>query len=124
MAPQYIRPWPGGRRPDKGIIMTDGDLQAIVTAELVWEPRVESDDIAVFAEGGVVTLRGTVSSLTEKHRAQNAAQRVHGVCVVSNHLLVRDTDCGRGAGAALRAVAGQALMLESLIPRQHRGADR
>lgn len=101
--------------------MTDGDLQANVTAELVWEPQVESDDIAVFAEGGVITLRGTVSSLTEKHRAQDAAQRVHGVSGVSNHLLVRDTDCGRGAGAILRAVAWQAFMLDARIPQQRGG---
>lgn len=101
--------------------MTDGDLQAIVTAELVWEPHVDSDDIAVFAEGGVVTLRGTVSSLGQKHQAQNAAQRVDGVSGVSNHLLVRDTDFGRGAGAALRAVERQAFMLAGRIPRQRGG---
>ena len=101
--------------------MTDGDMQANVTAELVSEPQMDSDDIAVFAEGGVVTLRGTVSSMRERHRAQNAAQRVHGVSGVSNHLLVRDTDSGRGAGAVLRAVARQAFMLDGQIPRQRAG---
>ncbi|HUA42036.1 MAG TPA: BON domain-containing protein [Streptosporangiaceae bacterium] len=101
--------------------MTDGDLQASVTAELVWEPQVDSDDIAVFAEDGVVTLRGTVGSVTEKHRAQSAARRARGVSDVSNHLLVRDTDSGRGAGAVLRAVALQAFVLEGRIPRQRRG---
>ena len=101
--------------------MTDMDLHASVTAELVWEPQVNSDDIAVFADGGVVTLRGTVSSLWEKHRAQNAARRVYGVSGVSNHLLVRVTDSGRGAGACLRAVARQAFMIDGLIPRPRGG---
>jgi osmotically-inducible protein OsmY len=100
--------------------MTDWDLQASVTAELTWEPLVESDDIAVFADGGVVTLRGTVGSLTEKFRAQKAAQRASGVSGISNHLLVRDADIGRGAGAVLRAVARQGL-LYGRIPRQRGG---
>lgn len=104
--------------------MTDGDLLANVTAELVWEPKVESDDIAVFVEGDVVTLRGSVSSLWQKHWAQAAAQRAHGVSGVSNHLLVRATDSGRGAGACLRAVAYQACVLDGRIPQQRGGAGR
>lgn len=101
--------------------MTDVDLQAIVTAELIWEPQVDSDDIAVFAEDGVVTLRGSVSSLGHKHRAQTAAERVAGASSISNHLLVRHTEAGRGAGAALRAVALQAILCDGLIPRQRGG---
>jgi hypothetical protein len=102
-------------------MMTDGDLQAIVTAELVWELQVDSDDIAVFAEEGVVTLRGSVSSLREKDRAETAAERVAGVGGVSNHLLVRHTDAGRGAGAALRAAQWQALLFDGQIPRPRGG---
>jgi hypothetical protein len=101
--------------------MTKGDLQAIVTAELIWEPQVDSDDIAVFAEDGVVTLRGSVRSLGQKHRAQAAAERVAGASGVSNHLLVRHTDIGRGAGAALRAVQWQASLFGGQIPRQRGG---
>ncbi|HTX83084.1 MAG TPA: BON domain-containing protein [Streptosporangiaceae bacterium] len=101
--------------------MNDGDLQAIVTAELLWEPQVASDDIAVFAEDGVVTLRGSVGSAGEKRRAQIAAQRVAGIGAVSNNLLVRHTDVGRGAGAALRAVAWQTILLDGRIPRQRGG---
>jgi BON domain len=101
--------------------MTDGDLQAIVIAELLWEPRVDSDDIAVFADDGVITLRGSVSSLGQKQRAQTAAERVAAAGGVSNHLLVRHTDIGRGAGAALRAVALQAILLGGQIPRPREG---
>jgi osmotically-inducible protein OsmY len=105
----------------KGIIMTEGDLQAVVTAELIWEPLVDSDDIAVFAEDGVVTLRGSVSSLRQRHRAQVAAERVAGASGVSNNLLVRHTDAGRGAGAALRAAQLQAILPDGQIPRQRGG---
>lgn len=98
--------------------MNDGNLQAIVTAELLLEPQVASDDIAVFAEDGVVTLRGSVRSVGEKHRAQIAAQRVAGFGGVSNNLLVRHTDAGQGAGAALRAVAWLTILLDGRVPRQ------
>jgi BON domain len=101
--------------------MNDGDLQEIVTAELIWEPQVASDDIAVFAEDGVVTLRGSVRSAGEKHRAQIAAQRVAGIGAVSNNLLVRHTDVGRGAGAVLRALAWQTILHDGGIPRQRGG---
>jgi hypothetical protein len=63
VAPQRIRPWPNGRWPDKGIRMTDMSLQASVTAELAWDPKVGNDDIAVSAEGSVVTLRAVVRTL-------------------------------------------------------------
>jgi BON domain len=101
--------------------MNDVDLQEIVTAELMWEPQVASDDIAVFAKDGVVTLRGSVRSPGERHRAQIAAQRVAGIGSVSNNLLVRHTDVGRGAGAALRAVAWQTILLDGRMPRQRGG---
>jgi hypothetical protein len=105
--------------------MTDRNLQARVIAELAWEPKVDSADIAVSAEGSVVTLCGTVSSVGQKHQAQNAAQRVGGVSGISNQLLVRVLDSGRGAGAAaLRAFVWQAFMLGVPVPRQHGGSGR
>lgn len=124
MKPPEIRPRPDGGWPDKGISMTDRNLRASVTAELAWAPEVDSDDIAVSAEGSVVTLRGTVSSAGQKHQAQNAAQRVDGVSSISNQLLVRVLDAGEGAEAVQRAAIRQALTLETLIPRQRGGRGR
>jgi hypothetical protein len=63
VAPQRIRPWPNGGWPDKGIRMTDMSLQASVTAELAWDPKVGNDDIAVSAEGRVMTDSGTDATL-------------------------------------------------------------
>ena len=114
-----MRPRPDGGWPDKGIRMTDRSLQASVTAELAWEPKVDGEDIAVSAEGSVVTLRGTVSSVAEKHQAQKAAQRVDGVSSISNELLVRALD--PGTEATLLAVMWLALMLDSLIPEPRGG---
>jgi osmotically-inducible protein OsmY len=91
-------------------------LQARVAAELDWDPKVVSRQIAVSAEGGAVTLRGTVSSVRQKHEAHKAVRRVGEVTSVSNQLQVRILDAGRRADAVLRADVLQALMLDSLIP--------
>jgi len=99
--------------------MTDRSLQASVTAELAWEPKVEGADIAVSAEGSFVTLRGTVSSVGEKHQAQNAAWRVPGVSSISNQLLVRASDFGADATAG--AAQWHVFVLGSLIPQPRGG---
>jgi osmotically-inducible protein OsmY len=57
--------------------------------ELFWDPKVDSDAIAVSANDGEVTLRGTVVSFRQKREAQKAAERVYGVTSVRNELDVR-----------------------------------
>jgi osmotically-inducible protein OsmY len=59
--------------------MTNDDLQLDVAAELCWDPKVDSQEIAVSADDGAVTLRGTVGSFREKREAEKAAARVYGV---------------------------------------------
>ena len=114
-----MRPRPDGGWPDKGIRMTDRSLQASVTAELAREPKVDGTDIAVSAEGSVVTLCGTVSSVPEKDQAQNAAQRVAGVSSISNQLLVRAL--ASGADATAGAAQWHAFVLGGLIPQARGG---
>src|SRR5262245_53511345 len=72
----------------EGEKMTNDRLRTQVTAELTWDPRVDSKDIAVSAEGGMVTLHGTVRSCRHKREADNAARRVYGVTGISNYLEV------------------------------------
>ena len=92
-------------------------LRAEVTAELGWDPRVvDSKDIAVSAEGGRVTLHGTVGSFRQKREADNAARRVHGVTGVSNYLEVHIPGIGRRADADVGADVRQALELNDIIP--------
>ena len=69
--------------------MTNDDLQLDVAAELSWDPKVDSQAIAVSADDGAATLRGTVGSVREKREAGKAAARVYGVTEVSNELQVR-----------------------------------
>jgi len=57
----------------------DNDLTADVSDELFWDPKLDSITIAVSADDGTITLRGTVGTLRKKREAQKAAQRVFGV---------------------------------------------
>jgi osmotically-inducible protein OsmY len=96
---------------------SDNDLVADVSDELFWDPKVESEAIAVSADDGKITLRGTVASPREKREAKKAAQRVFGVTSVDNKLQVRLLDDYRRTDADLRGDVLQALMLDSLVPK-------
>jgi osmotically-inducible protein OsmY len=95
---------------------SDKDLTADVRDELFWDPKVDNAAIAVSADGGTITLRGTVGSLRERREAQKDAQRVVGVISVDNRLQVKLMGDEKRADADLRGDVLQALMLDSLVP--------
>ena len=96
--------------------MSDDHLELNVSEELVWDPKVDSGAIAVSADDGVVTLRGTVGSFRQKREAKQDAERVYGVKNVDNELEVRILNDDRRDDADLRGSVLQALMLDSLVP--------
>jgi osmotically-inducible protein OsmY len=96
--------------------MSNDDLQRWVTEELFWDPKVDNTAIAVSAQDGEITLRGTVGSFREKREAQNAAERVYGVKKVQNDLKVNILNGLARDDAELRGEVLQAMMLDSLIP--------
>jgi osmotically-inducible protein OsmY len=93
------------------------DLVANVNDELFWDPKVDNAAVAVTADEGAITLRGTVGSLREKREAKKAAQRVFGVISVDDKLQVRLMDDMRRADADLRGDVLRALSLDSLVPQ-------
>jgi osmotically-inducible protein OsmY len=96
--------------------MSNDDLERHVNDELLWDPKVDSAAIAVLADNGVVTLRGTVGSFRQKREAKKDAERVHGVRSVTNDLEVRLLNDDRRDDADLRGAVLQALILDDLIP--------
>jgi osmotically-inducible protein OsmY len=96
--------------------MTDADLRDDVIDELTWDPKVDSEAIAVAADDGVITLRGTVGSLRAKHEAKTAAERVYGVKRVDSKLEVRLMGDDARGEAELRGDVLQALMLDAVVP--------
>lgn len=68
---------------------TDSEIQHDILRELEWESDVRSTDVGVSVRNGVVTLTGTVGGWAEKHAAQEAAHRVHGVLDVANDIVIK-----------------------------------
>ena len=96
--------------------MADDELQVSVFEELLSDPKLATASIAVAADSGVVTLRGTAGTLRQKIEAQRAAERVYGVKMVKNELEVQLIAGIGKEDAELRADVLQALMLDSLVP--------
>jgi osmotically-inducible protein OsmY len=96
--------------------MSNDQLVSNVADELFWDPKVDSAAIAVSADDGAVTLRGTVASFREKREAKQCAKRVYGVENVNNELQVRILDGNGRDDADLRGDVLKALMLDSLVP--------
>jgi osmotically-inducible protein OsmY len=96
--------------------MSNSDVERFVTDELFWDPKVDSGAIAVSADDGAVTLRGTVGSFRQKREAKQDAERVYGVTKVNNELQVRILDEHRREDADIRGAVLQALMLDSNVP--------
>src|SRR5690349_6959145 len=72
-------------------IRSDDQLRNDVLAELKWDPKITSSDIAVAVKDGVVTLSGYVPSYWEKDAAEKAVKRVYGVKGVANDIEVKLT---------------------------------
>jgi osmotically-inducible protein OsmY len=96
--------------------MTDDELRRDVAAELLWDPKVDAEQIVVSADDGIVTLRGTVGGLRQKREADSAARRVSGVTGIHDELQVRILGSDRREDAELRTDVRQALMLDSVVP--------
>jgi osmotically-inducible protein OsmY len=96
--------------------MSNQTLEQNVTDELFWDPKVDGEAIAVAADDGSITLRGTVGSFRQKREAQKAAERVFGVVGVANLLDVRILNRRRREDAEVRGDVLQALMLDTLVP--------
>jgi osmotically-inducible protein OsmY len=96
--------------------MTNDELVLYVGDELFWDPKVDSEAVAVSADAGTVTLRGTVGSFRAKREAKKAAERVYGVTKVNNELQVRLLNGDKRDDADLRGDVLQALMLDRLVP--------
>ena len=99
-------PGPGGRALESGLS----------SDELWWDPKVDNAAIAVSADDGLVTLRGTVARFRQRLEAENDAKRVSGVKTVENELQVEMLDQEEQLDADVRAHVLQALALDGLVP--------
>ena len=74
---------------------TDEQVRADVVQALAADPAADSFELAAAAEGGTVTLTGTVDSWAERRVSEQVARGVRGVTAVRNRITV-DTQTERG----------------------------
>ena len=76
----------------------------------------DPEQVAVSAEAGLVTLRGTVGSFGQRRAAANDAYHIDGVDYVDDELKVRLLDESRREDADIRGMALQILMWDADVP--------
>ncbi len=100
-------------------MLTNATVDDDVRSALVLDPRVpDPDEIAVSAENGTVTLRGTVGSFSQRRAAAKDARDVEGVYEVRDELEVRMLDQARREDADIRGIALQILMWDVEVPEE------
>jgi osmotically-inducible protein OsmY len=98
-------------------MLTDTRLTDAVIANLDRDPRIpESLEIAVAADDGLVTLRGTVESFSQRRAAGQDAKKVDGVYDVDNELNVSLTGANRRDDDEIRGAALQGLIGDVDVP--------
>jgi osmotically-inducible protein OsmY len=98
-------------------MLTNTSLEDAVTDNLGRDPRVpEPLAIAVSADDGLVTLRGTVESFSQRRAASQAASKIDGVDEVDDQLKVNLIGADRREDDEIRGVALQALIWDTEVP--------
>jgi osmotically-inducible protein OsmY len=98
-------------------MLTDTSLTDAVLGNLGQDPRIpESLEIAVAADDGIVTLRGTVESFSQRRASGQDAMKVDGVDDVDNQLKVSLTGSDRRDDDEIRGAALQGLVWDVDVP--------
>jgi osmotically-inducible protein OsmY len=97
---------------------TDTQLKNDVVAALRWAPTLDSSDINVAVQDGIVTLSGTVPHYAEKLTAERATQHVEGVKVIAEELDVNLSGFPKRPDADIAAAVASALEWHVWVPNQ------
>jgi osmotically-inducible protein OsmY len=101
------------------LVITDATVEDDLRALLVLDQRVpDPGAIAVSANHGLVTLRGTVGRFSARRAVVKDARSVQGVDEVDDQLQVRLLDEDRRDDAEIRGAALQALIWDADVPSE------
>ena len=96
---------------------TSATIEDDIREALEFDPRIpDPEQVAISAEDGAVTLRGTVGSFSQRRAAVADARKAQGVYDVFDELQVRLLDDARRDDADIRGIALQILMWDNLVP--------
>jgi osmotically-inducible protein OsmY len=100
-------------------MLTTTALEDDIRASLLDDPRIpDPSEIAVLAEDGVVTLRGTVGSFKQRRAAVSDARSADQDYDVRDDLNVRLLDEWAREDADIRGIALQILMWDVEVPAE------
>jgi len=71
------------------MVINDEKIKKDVVDQLYWDGRVDASDVKVVVSDGVVTLTGTLPTLSASMAAVEDTEDVAGVCSVKNDLMVK-----------------------------------
>lgn len=97
---------------------TDRQIQADVMDEIAWDPEVDSSEIGVAVQNGIVTLSGQVTSYSKKVAAEKCAKRVSGVKGIAEEIIVKLPSVGKRTDADIADAAVRALKWNTSIPEE------
>jgi osmotically-inducible protein OsmY len=98
-------------------VLTNTPLEDEVIARLNLDPRIpDSIEIAVSADGGMVSLRGTVESFGQRRAAAGDARKIDGVYEVDDQLKVSLLGSDRRDDDEIRGAALQTLIWDAEVP--------
>jgi osmotically-inducible protein OsmY len=98
-------------------VLTNTPIEDAVIENMDHDPRLpDSAEIAVSAADGVVTLRGTVESFSQRRAAAADAKQIEGVYEVDDQLKVNLIGDNRREDDEIRGVALQALIWDTEVP--------
>ena len=98
-------------------MLTNTSLEDAVMDSLDLDPRIPSPvEIAISADGGAVTLRGTVERFNQRRAAVQDAKKIDGVYEVDDQLKVSLAGTDRREDDEIRGVALQALIWDTEVP--------
>jgi osmotically-inducible protein OsmY len=98
-------------------VLTNTPLADLVISSLDLDPRIpDTTEIAVSADDGTVTLRGTVESFGQRRAATDDAHKIDGVYEVDNQLKVDLLGSDHREDDEIRGAALQILMWDTEVP--------
>ena len=98
-------------------MLTNTPLEDAVIENMDHDPRLpDSAEIAVSVADGVVTLRGTVETFSQRRAAADDAKQIEGVYEVDDQLKVNLLGADRREDDEIRGVALQALIWDTEVP--------
>ena len=98
------------------MMKTAEHLQLDVVDELAWDPAVDSSNIGVLVDDGIVTLTGHVATYTEKLAAEEGSRRVKGVRAVVDKLTVQPPPAHKMTDAVIANAVITALRWNVNVP--------